>query len=386
MYQFAWGHVFKMTSDQNVKTRYENDKGGMRTISSTDGAATGFGGNRLIWDDPISAREADSQVMRETAIEFYRGTASTRLNNPSKDAIVIVHQRLNEMDPTGYILAEETGWEHLILPMRYEPKYFKTTCINFKDERTEEGQLLFPERLNEETVQAMERTLGTFHRDAQLQQRPTARGGVIFARKDWRFYKVVPEVEEKVLSVDCAFKDNKGNDYVAIHVWGRLGANKYLLYRLRQHLGFGATIAAIRTIEALFPDRIAVLIEDKANGPAVIESLISDMSGVIAINPEGGKIARAYAMQPEHEAGNIWLPDPSIDSNIENFIQEASSFPAVPHDDETDAMTQAVNWFRTRERKMGILNWMEGEVKGRERIINERQAGAISEAKAATTT
>src|ERR1700758_195640 len=144
-YQKAWGHRYRMTSDQNVKTRYDNDKGGTRTISSTDGAATGFGGNRILLDDPISAKEADSEIARATSIEFYRGTVATRLNDAQEDVIILTHQRLNEGDLTGYLLAEEKGWEHLILPMRYEPKHTVTTKIGFKDPRTVEGELLCPQ-------------------------------------------------------------------------------------------------------------------------------------------------------------------------------------------------------------------------------------------------
>ncbi len=94
-YQEAWGHSFQMTTDQNVKTRYDNDKGGTRTIDSTDGAATGFGGNHILMDDPVSAKEADNKLAREAAIEFWKVTVATRLNDPQNDAFVVVHQRLN---------------------------------------------------------------------------------------------------------------------------------------------------------------------------------------------------------------------------------------------------------------------------------------------------
>lgn len=356
-YQLAYGDVFKLVGDQNVKTRYDNDKRGTRTITSTDGAATGFGGDFICIDDPISAREADSEVARATAIEFWRGTTATRLNDPTTGAIVLVHQRLHENDLTGYILAEEKGWDHLILPMRCDKKIFSVTSLGFKDPRAE-GELLFPSRLDEDTVKQMETTLGAYHTAAQLQQAPTSRGGAIFMRGDWQFWKLQPDdLEDIVISVDCTFKDLQTSDYVAIQAWGRKGANKYMLYRRKERLGFGATCKAIETVVALFPKRIAVLVEDKANGSAVIETLTNTVAGLIAINPEGGKVARAYAMQPEQEAGNIYLPDPSVDPDIETFLGEVSSFPAVLHDDETDAMTQAINWYRTRERSLGMLSF-----------------------------
>jgi predicted phage terminase large subunit-like protein len=364
IYRRAWGHVFSMTSDQNVKTYYENNKRGHRIITSTDGRGTGLGGNRLIVDDPISAKEADSEPARASAIEWWKGTMSTRMNNPKEDAIILVHQRLHSEDTTGYVLANETeiAWDHLILPMRFEKKYRKTTSLGFIDPRKKEDELLMPQRLDEATVKGMSIALGSYHTDAQLQQRPGSRGGIIFDRANWRFYKALPTLRDKVISVDCSFKDTKSSDFVAIHVWGlnaQAKADKYLVYRVCERLGFGATVQAIRAVKAKYPDTIAILIEDKANGPAVIESLQKEVAGVLPINPEGGKVPRAYAMQPEHEAGNIWVPDPTVDTGIEAFLSQAGNFPNVKNDDEVDAMTQAVNWYRKRSQSMGLVEYMK---------------------------
>lgn len=373
LFQTCFGDRFQMTSDQNVKSRYENDKRGMRTITATDAAATGFGGNRIIVDDPISALDADNEIARKRAIEWWRGTVATRFNNPKEDAAVVVQQRLNEMDLSGYLLSNHPGeWEHLVFPMRYErtrPVYVNgqlkevptkeiRTSLGYVDPRTEPGELLNPKRLDDATVKQMEKDLGTYHTEAQLQQRPKSRGGVIFKRADWKFYKELPaRFDEKILSVDCTFKDTDGSDYVAVQAWGRVGAQYYLLKRLRERMGFGATCTAIKNYKALFPDVVAVLVEDKANGSAVIETLRKDIAGIVAIEPEGGKVARAYAVQPTHEAGNIWLPDASIDPEIEVYVSEVSGFPTAPNDDETDATTQAVNWFKNRVTGTGILDY-----------------------------
>ena len=368
-YQSCFGDCFHMTSDQNVKTRYQNNKAGMRTVTSTDGAGTGFGGNRRIVDDPISAKEADSLPAVLASIEWWKGTMSTRANDPVNDATIVVHQRVNEKDLTGYLLAEESGWDHLILPMRYEREFTKTTSIGFKDPRTTDGELLHPKRLPEEIVKDLEKSLGAYHTNAQLQQRPDSRGGNIFNRNHWKFYKVLPELEEVAISADCTFKDLQTSDYVAIQVWGRKGADKFLLYRLRERMGFAATVQAVRTVKAKFPKALAVLIEDKANGSAVIETLKKEISGIIAINPEGGKVARAYAVQPEQEAGNLYLPDPSLDPGIETFLSEVSSFPTpTVNDDEVDAMTQVINWFRNRPSSGAdsLFAWMKQQHEAKE--------------------
>ncbi len=360
MYQAAFGNSFRMASDQNVKTRYENDKGGSRVVTSTDSTATGFGGNRRIIDDPINPRQADSQIAVAAGVEWWRGTMATRANDPMNDSIILVQQRLNERDTTGYVLANERGWEHLVLPMRFESAHRKTTSLGFVDPRTQEGELMFPSRIDEATVQDIEKSIGAYHTNAQLQQRPEPRGGIIFERNHYRYWKALPQLDEVVLSIDCTFKALQTSDFVALQAWGNRGADKYLLKRIKERLSFAGTVAAIRTLSAAFPENIAILIEDKANGSAVIETLSSELSGVIPIQPDGGKAARAYAMQPEHEAGNIWLPDPTIDPEIETFLSASSSFTGAEggDDDEIDAMTQFINWRRVRDKSNGLSDWM----------------------------
>lgn len=380
-FQESFGDVFTMTTDQNVKSFYENSKRGLRVATATDAAATGFGGNRIIVDDPISALMADSETARQDSIDWWKGTVSTRFNDASKDAAVVVMQRLHEQDLTGYLLENNPGqWEHLVLPMRYEPKrmvfvdgmkrevdtHKVPSRIGFKDPRREPGELLCPQRLSEEAVSTIESDLGAYHTAAQLQQNPASRSGAIFPRKYWQFWKVLPTLEEVVLSVDAAFKDTDTSDYVAIHAWGRRQADKFLIKRVKERMGFSATVKTVKTVRAEMIDRgynvVAVLVEDKANGPAIIDTIKKEVPGVIAITPEGGKQARAYAVQPEHEAGNLYLPDPSVDPKIEEFITETNSFPNVPHDDETDAMTQAVNWLRNRRSTIGMLEYYREEL------------------------
>lgn len=382
-YRAAYGSKFRLTTDQNVKTRYENDKGGGRVIVSPESKGTGFGGNRRIVDDPINPRQADSPTYIESGVEWWRGTLGTRANDPKNDSLILVQQRLNEKDTTGYIMKHERGWEFLILPMRYERKHTRTTCLGWRDPRKKEGELMMPSRLGEPEVKGLEDTLGVYHTNAQLQQRPDPRGGVIFDRSKWKFYEALPTIKQTIISVDCTFKDLQTSDHVAIQAWGvtQGGADKYLLRRVKERMSFTATCTAVRAMYALYPRSIAVLIEDKANGSAVIETIKSRVPRVIAIQPEGGKAARAYAMQPEQEAGNIWLPSPEVDPKVEIMVSACSSFTGAEggDDDEVDAMTQAINWLRVRQRSMGMQDFMaaQAEIARREQEAREasRRAG-----------
>lgn len=383
-FQQNYGHCFELAGDQNAKTRYDNDRTGYRIATSVGGAGTGEGGDRIVVDDPHNVNDAESDPVREGTLTWWDETMSTRGNNPETAARVIVMQRVHAKDLSGHVL-EKGGYTHLCLPAEYErirPVYvdgalrevdphLHPTLLGFVDPRKEEGELLWPERFTRKALDKLKVSLGSFGVAGQLQQRPAAREGSILKRDHWQFYKTLPELDEMIISVDCTFKDKLSSDFVAIQVWARKGANKYLIHRLKERLGFGATLIAVRGVKALFPKAIAVLVEDKANGSAVIETLKKEIAGVIPIEPEGGKVARAFAIQPEHEAGNLWLPDPSVDPTIEEFIGTCADFPAVPHDDEVDSCTQAINWYRNRTGQMGMFEYFRQQAEK----LKEKQNG-----------
>jgi predicted phage terminase large subunit-like protein len=345
-YQERWGRVFRLTGDQNEKTRFENDKTGYRLATGVGGAATGEGGDRLVVDDPIKAKDADSDLVRESANIWWDETMSTRGNDPKTVAKVIVMQRLHEDDPTGHVLSKmrEGGehYEHLCLPAEYEPRVY-ASGIGWADPRTEDGQLLWPERFDQEAIATLKKNLGSYGAAGQLQQRPAPRGGGMLKRGWWKYYKVRPtHFDEVADSWDMTFKDAKGTDFVAGHKWGRAGADAYLLERIHDRMDFPAALQAVQNLAAMSPYAPAKLVEDKANGPAVIAVLTHKVPGLIAVEPDGSKVARAAAVSPYIEAGNVYLPDPEIAPWVEEVVGECASFPLGAHDDDVDAMSQAL--------------------------------------------
>lgn len=345
-YQARWGNVFHLAGDQNEKSRFENNKTGYRLATGVGGAATGEGGDRLIVDDPIKAKDADSDAIRTTANTWWDETMSTRGNDPKTVSKVIIMQRLHDDDLTGHVLSKMRDggehYEHLCLPAEYEPRVF-VSGIGWSDPRTEDGALLWPDRFNQENVQALKKSLGSYGASGQLQQRPTPRGGGMIKRAWWKFYKVAPtEFDRVVDSWDMTFKDSKSSDFVAGQKWGKLGANVYLLSRIHDRMDFPTAQQAVKNLAAIPPQAPAKLVEDKANGAAIIASLKAIIAGLIAVEPDGSKQARAAAVSPFIEAGNCYLPDPSIAPWVEEFIAECASFPLGAHDDDVDAMSQAL--------------------------------------------
>jgi predicted phage terminase large subunit-like protein len=350
-YQQRWGRAFQLTTDQNVKNRFENDRTGYRIATSVDGVATGDGGDVIVVDDPHNVREIYSDTTRESVLRWWDEAMTSRFNDPKTGRAVIVMQRVHERDLSGHLLAKDMGWEHLCLPMEYDGGR-RATSLGSYDLRKEEGELLWPAHFDKKAVEDLKKGMGSYSASGQLQQSPSPAGGGIFKRDHWRFYKAPPELKEIVLSFDMAFKQLSDSDFVVGQAWGRRDADKFLLGQVRGRMGFGASVQAVRQLKSRYPKATAILVEDKANGTAVVETLNREIAGIVAIQPEGGKVARAYAVQPEQEAGNIFLPDPAIAPWVGEFVQECSSFPLGANDDQVDAMTQALIWLKRRSDRV----------------------------------
>ena len=343
-YQQRWAHVFRLTSDQNEKHRYENDQTGYRIATSVGGAAVGEGGDCRILDDPNKPLEVHSETIRESILAWVRETWSTRSNDPRTSTEVIIMQRLHERDVSGYVLAEMGGYEHLMLPARFDPERRAVTCLGWSDPRTAPGELLWPARIGEQELATLERALGSYGSAGQLQQRPSpAEGGII--KIGWfRFWTQRPTRFDEVLqSWDMAFKDARTSSYVVGQIWGRLGADLYLLDQYRAQVDFLGTVAAVRGLSARWPQAQTKLVEAKANGPAVVSTLQHELGGFIAVPVSGSKEARAAAVGPIIEAGNVYLPDMSIAPWINALLAEVQEFPNGSNDDQVDALTQALD-------------------------------------------
>jgi predicted phage terminase large subunit-like protein len=118
-----------------------------------------------------------------------------------------------------------------------------------------------------------------------------------------------------------------------------------------------STMQAMKRLSAKWPKAMTKLVEDKANGPAVIAMLRHELSGLIAVNPEGGKEARAHAVSPQIEAGNVYLPESASAPWVDQFIDECAVFPYGIYDDQVDAMTQALNRMSTKRTGLGGVDY-----------------------------
>jgi predicted phage terminase large subunit-like protein len=373
-YRDRWGERFVLTGDQNAKDKYENDKAGVRMIGSFKGGVTGEGANVFVVDDPVDASKAETPGELERVIDVWESSFTSRLNDPEKDAFVIIMQRVAENDLCGHVL-KQAGWEHLRLPAEYELDNPCRTFITvsgakqpfFEDPRTDDGELLNPARFNKAALD--EQRTNEYTYAAQQQQRPAPRGGLIFEDRWWRFYDEKPREadgdprrpDHGAQSWDLAFKDLKTSDFIACLVGELYGADIYLTDYVMKRASFTASCDEIRQMQSKHPHLDAILVEDKANGPAVADALAQEISGIVLVNPEGGKISRAYAAQPTLKSGNVYLPNPNDPQTgraipertwVKAFIKNCGTFPKGTHDDDVDAFTQLVRYLRGTHSSM----------------------------------
>lgn len=327
---------------------YHTTAGGFRFSTTVGGGATGWHCHTQILDDPVKPEDLNvepesARAVLERVWEWWRGTMASRKADPSRFRRVVIMQRLHDEDLAGRCIEE--GYTHLMLPMRFEPDRACVTTWG-GDSRKVSGDLLCPARFSEESVAKTETDMGSRVASAQLQQRPAPAEGNIFQR-DWLTHEwtEIPARAQLVQSWDCSFKDSATADFVAGQIWGYYEGKFYLIDRVHRRMGLPETVAAVRDWAKKHPRAIAKLIEDKANGPAVEQTLRNEMTGIVMLEPKtlgGSKVGRANAVSPFFEAGNVLVPAARECPWVEAWRDEMASFPFARNDDDVDATTQAL--------------------------------------------
>lgn len=308
-----------------------------------DGVGGGFTGRPadiFIIDDPIkNAQEALSPTTKESHWNWYQSTCKTRMSANSGQ--IIMATSWAEDDLSGRIMQLHAGDDRLTI--------LRFPAINEPGESGYNPQLprgpLVPELHPIEQLLEFKTELSDYWWSAMYQQSPKSLGGNVFKESGIRYYlpKDLPKRFDKIIaSWDMTFKDTDGTDFVVGQVWGKLKADTYLLDQHRERMSFTKSCQAVVDMKAKWPNIREILIEDKANGPAVIDTLKSKVAGIIPIEPDGSKLARAHAVTAYWEAGNVHLPDLSVAPWVKDYVNEMTGFPAAANDDQVDATSQAL--------------------------------------------
>jgi predicted phage terminase large subunit-like protein len=356
-YQDRWGGLFSMTTDQNVKTRYENDHTGHRISLGTGSGITGKRGDLILCDDPHDAEDAHSTVQLEGTVRWWNETVPSRLNDPKNGAKIVIQQRIHVNDLAGVVI--DQGYEHLNLPMEYDPDHRGTvTSIGWSDPRTQPGELLDPVRYGPPEIAEKRMELGTRGYEAQYQQRPASAEGGILKRPWFETYTNRPYDATIIQSWDTAFKDGKANDYSVCVTIAYTATGRYLLDIYRERLEYPDLERMVPRLYGQWRPS-AVLIEDKASGQSLIQSTRRNTDiPVIAVPVTKDKIKRVNEQSPQIEAGRVYLPEAA--PWLEDALHELTSFPLAAHDDIVDAVMQGLAYIasRTDEERSWGGSWL----------------------------
>ena len=301
---------------------------------------TGNPANLMLIDDPIKTREeADSETHRNKVWDEWLNSLKSRLAAGAK--VILIMTPWHEDDLRARILATEDNVRRIRIPVEAEEN---------DPLGREIGEALCPEiGKGQKWLQQFKASYIASDRGgarawaALYQCNPVVEGGNMVQRSWWKWYdpKQVTQFATQMISVDATFKDSVTSDFVSIQVWGKLEGNYYLRYCMNSRLNFPDTVNAIMMIRSLYPDAWTILIEDKANGSAIIQTLQRSVPGVIGVNPQGGKVARVNAVSPAIESGHVFLPEG--EHWVEDYLRQWSEFPAGKHDDMVDASTQCLH-------------------------------------------
>lgn len=345
--EFGAEYGLELAGTSTARDNWRLTSGGSMMTAGAGGPITGKGADLLIIDDPIkNEEEAGSEVMREKLWSWWQTTAYTRVEPGG--VVVVIATRWHMDDLIGRLERESDDgkgikWDVIKIPALAEQDDPLGRAV---------GDPLWPERISLDELVEKKKGMSPYHWSALYQQRPTPEEGGAVKRQWWRYYEVPPaDFDEIIQSWDLAYKDTETSDYCVGQVWGRRGAQFYLLHQVRERMNVVEVSQAARNMTLLFPKAKRKLVEDKANGPAMIASLQREIYGLIPVKPRGPKFARLQAVIPAIESGNVLLPgtrraDGSYVPQtrwVADFVEECAQFPNAANDDQVDAMTQALS-------------------------------------------
>jgi predicted phage terminase large subunit-like protein len=335
----------RISPAKDTETEVMTTARGSRLATSVGGTLTGRGGNLLIIDDPLKPQDAHSESARDSLKQWYANTLLSRLDNKVDGSIVVVMQRLHPDDLVGHLL-EQGGWTHLNLPAIAEDE----TIVPLGSGRhylRRIGDLLHPERESQKALDELKASMGSMEFSAQYQQSPVPMGGNLLKWSWFKAYRDAPAAQhgdKLIISWDTALSSSQLADYSACVVLLVRGQSIFILEVIRARLEYPdlkkTVLHHYNRWRLSACSSCGLLIEKKGSGLSLIQDLQRHNIHAIGINPDGDKIMRMAAQCASIEAGAVHLPIHAC--WLDEFKREILAFPTGKHDDQVDALSQAL--------------------------------------------
>jgi predicted phage terminase large subunit-like protein len=328
---------------KDSETEIELTARGFRLATSVGGTLTGRGGDLIIIDDPLKPDDAYSETKRNAANEWFKNTLLSRLDDKRTGAIIIVMQRIHMDDLAGFVTSQSDEWEVLNLPAIAATD--EVIPISYTEvHRRKAGEALSPTREPISVLENLKLQLGSDAYSAQYQQTPVPPGGAMIKR-DWiRRYTQLPPRRERSLilqSWDTASKGGPENDFSVCTTWFMTHDRRwYLLDVWRRRVDYPALKTAVRNLASEHAAN-CVLVEDAGAGTALVQELLGEVHGILAVIADCNKITRMSIASAKFESGLVFLPERA--PWLADFEAELFAFPGSRHDDQCDSVSQALS-------------------------------------------
>lgn len=378
--------IFRVEENPNIQgvAQWETAAGGRCRAAGLKGGITGFGAELFIIDDPIKNQEmAESETVLAKIHDEMGPSVQSRIHPGGK--LIVIQTRWVENDVIGYIQSNWSDyvWADINLPCECEDEATDPLHRKLGDSLMGDhmGDFNLPQRIRNDNIWLRSKKMlvcaGEGERvwNALYQGHPSAQNGNLFRDNWWKRYcrriggetedgsavsaRIdIADMEYTCLSVDATFKKTETSDRVAITLWGLSQKNAYLYKLINKRMGFTETVERIKRLCGEYPGIDQLIIEDKANGSAIIDTLkyTDGIPPIVAVNPLGGKYSRAQAVSPFIAGGSVYIPvdfteserreiedDNHIETGYGRFLYQMSHFPFAKNDDMVDSMSQALS-------------------------------------------
>lgn len=366
-YQEFFGDKIKIDQGSNRKDEIAFTSKGMMYSVSVGGVFTGKGADLIILDDPQKPGEMGTPSQRQRAVDFFKDTLPTRLNNRNTGVIIVIQQRLHFQDLTGYIQETmEDTYDYLKIPLEFEEDQVFVGKVSRRKWHMSAGDVLWADRMSNTEVQKLKRELGSQNFAAQQQQDPTPDGGSIIGSVDWfktymgsprefmlKMQQFEPERYNRMhitISWDMNYakpEAKKDSDYIGVSIAAvdTTDEKMYLLYAGKMKLAFTQTLLKVVELKEQYSEfglPIRIVIEKKANGGPIIQILDEKVGGIIPFDPGmDDKVARLKSVAGYIESGDVYIPEKGEKAEWkEKFLSDITKFPYLQHDDLVDSFSQ----------------------------------------------
>lgn len=325
----------------NNISQWQTSRGGGLLAAGRGTGVTGFSCDLLVIDDPIKdMQEAQSATIRATVTDHFDSVLLTRMASLSQ--IIVIATRWHKDDLIAHVI-DQMDADYVNIPAQ---------SVSEDDilQRPVGAWLQSVQNRSNKSWEMVKHAVGTYVWQALYMGDPVAVGssyinvdnidvipssGIVY--QDETGVMATLDNALVIQSWDLAFTGQ--GDYVAGQVWAYIGGTWIMVDRVHERASFTRTVSLVQQLAAKWPQTSKIYVEHAANGAALIDTLKRN-AVVTPVTPRGSKEARALAVQPLIDGGFVKIVDTCYNPALFDELRE---FPYAKHDDQVDALTQALS-------------------------------------------